>query len=142
MAKSMLRQLSEMTTIVSDTGDINSIKKFMPHDATTNPSLITAAAQMPEYANVVEDALRWAKAQNAGASVDAVVRAAIDRLSVQFGLEILRIVPGRVSTEVDARLSYDMKASIEKARKLIAQYEAAGVSRDRVLIKVAATWEG
>ncbi len=142
MAESMLRQLSQMTVIVSDTGDINSIKKFMPRDATTNPSLITAAAQMPEYAGVVEDALRWAKGQRPGMGADAVVRLAIDRLSVQFGLEILRIVPGRVSTEVDARLSYDLKATIEKARSLIAQYEAAGVSRDRVLIKVAATWEG
>lgn len=139
----LLDQLKSMTVVVADTGDINSIRKFTPRDATTNPSLITAAAQMPEYAAVVEGALTWAEKQ-AGSSAETskVVGLAIDRLSVEFGLRILEIVPGRVSTEVDARLSYDTAASIEKARYLIGQYEAAGVSRERVLIKLASTWEG
>ncbi len=139
----LLDQLKSMTVVVADTGDINSIRKFTPRDATTNPSLITAAAQMPEYASVVEGALTWAEKQ-AGSSADTskVVGLAIDRLSVEFGLRILEIVPGRVSTEVDARLSYDTTASIAKARYLIGQYEAAGVSRERVLIKLASTWEG
>jgi transaldolase len=139
----LLDQLKSMTVVVADTGDINSIRKFTPRDATTNPSLITAAAQMPEYASVVEEALTWAEKQ-AGSAGDTskVVGLAIDRLSVEFGLRILEIVPGRVSTEVDARLSYDTAASIAKARYLIGQYEAAGVSRERVLIKLASTWEG
>lgn len=139
----LLDQLKSMTVVVADTGDINSIRKFTPRDATTNPSLLTAAAQMPEYASVVEGALTWAEKQ-AGSSAETskVVGLAIDRLSVEFGLRILEIVPGRVSTEVDARLSYDTAASIEKARYLIGQYEAAGVSRERVLIKLASTWEG
>ena len=139
----LLDQLKSMTVVVADTGDIKSIKKFTPRDATTNPSLITAAAQMPEYADVVEGALLWADKQaGPNAATAKVVGFAIDRLSVEFGLRILQIVPGRVSTEVDARLSYDTAASIEKARYLIGQYEAAGVSRERVLIKLAATWEG
>jgi len=139
----LLDQLKSMTVVVSDTGDIKSIKKFTPRDATTNPSLITAAAQMPEYNDVVEGALTWAEKQaGAGAATSKVVGQAIDRLAVEFGLRILQIVPGRVSTEVDARLSYDTAASIEKARYLIGQYEAAGVGRERVLIKLASTWEG
>jgi transaldolase len=139
----LLDQLKTMTVVVSDTGDIKSIKKFTPRDATTNPSLITAAAQMPEYADVVDGALAWAEKQaGSGADIQKIVGLAIDRLSVEFGLRILEIVPGRVSTEVDARLSYDTKASIDKARYLIEQYEAAGVSRERVLIKLASTWEG
>ncbi len=142
MPASLLEQLSQMTVLVADTGDINAIRKFKPRDTTTNPSLIMTAAQMPEYAAVVDDALRWAKAQAGGAAKDVVVRQAIDRLSVEFGLRILGIVAGRVSTEVDARLSFDTQASIEKARSLIAQYEAAGASRQRVLIKLASTWEG
>src|SRR4029077_5156806 len=104
---SLLEQLNRMTVVVCDTGDLNSIKRFTPRDATTNPSLITAAAQMPEYANVVDGALQWAKRARPNGGADAIVRVAIDRLSVEFGLEILRIVPGRVSTEVDARLSHD-----------------------------------
>ena len=139
----LLDQLKSMTVVVSDTGDIKSIKKFTPRDATTNPSLITAAAQMPEYSEVVEGALVWADKQaGSGATSEKVVALAIDRLSVEFGLRILEIVPGRVSTEVDARLSYDTDASIAKARYLIQQYEAAGVGRERVLIKLASTWEG
>jgi transaldolase len=135
----LLEQLTKMTVAVCDTGDINSIKKFTPRDATTNPSLITAAAQMPEYSDVVEGALRWAKGQG---SEDSVVPRALDRLAVEFGLRILKIVPGRVSTEVDARLSFDTGKTIEKARFLIEQYEKAGATRDRVLVKIASTWEG
>ena len=143
MAQNLLDQLSQMTVVVADTGDINAIRKFKPRDATTNPSLIAAAAQMKEYAQVVDDALGWAKKEaGAGAAKDAVVRKAIDRLSVEFGLRILGIVSGRVSTEVDARLSFDTKATIEKAHVLIKQYEAAGMTRERILIKIASTWEG
>ena len=139
----LLEQLDKMTVTVADTGDINSIKKFRPRDATTNPSLITAAAQMPEYHDVVDEALRWAEKQaGASAAGDAIVRLALDRLSVEFGLRILQIVPGRVSTEVDARLSYDTNASVAKGRYLIGLYEQAGIKRDRVLIKIASTWEG
>ena len=141
MAQSLLDQLNTMTVAVCDTGDLNSINKFKPRDATTNPSLITAAAQMPEYADVVDGALHWAETKSGG-DANKVVGLALDRLAVEFGLRILKIVPGRVSTEVDARLSYDTKATIEKGRYLIHQYEAAGASRERVLIKVAATWEG
>jgi transaldolase len=139
----LLDQLNQMTVAVCDTGDLNSIKKFTPRDATTNPSLITAAAQMPEYADVVDGALSWAK-KEAGGSEAKVIGFALDRLAVEFGLRILKIVPGRVSTEVDARLSYDTKASIEKGRYLISQYIAGGVAnaKDRVLIKIASTWEG
>ena len=139
----LLEQLSSMTVVVCDTGDLNSIKKFTPRDATTNPSLITAAAQMKEYADVVDGTLKWAEGQaGKGGSPEKVIGYALDRLAVEFGLRILQIVPGRVSTEVDARLSYDTAATIEKGRYLIQQYEAAGASRERVLIKVAATWEG
>ncbi|HZJ63027.1 MAG TPA: transaldolase [Kofleriaceae bacterium] len=140
MAQSLFEQLTTMTVAVVDTGDLNSIKKLTPRDATTNPSLITAAAQMPEYADVVEGALRWAETQARGEA--GVVAVAVDRLAIEFGLRILGIVPGRVSTEVDARLSFDTAATIDKARHLIALYEAAGASRDRVLIKIASTWEG
>jgi transaldolase len=138
----LLEQLNQMTVTVCDTGDLKSIEKFRPRDATTNPSLITAAAQMPEYRDVVDDALKWARAQAAGGDDTAVLGFAIDRLAVEFGLRILAIVPGRVSTEVDARLSYDTAATVEKGRALIRQYEAAGASRRRVLIKIASTWEG
>ncbi len=140
MSKSLLDQLKEMTVVVADTGDINSIEKWKPRDTTTNPSLLATAATMPAYAPIVDDALRRARTE--AKSDSDVVKRATDRLSVEFGLKILDIVPGRVSTEVDARLSYDTKASIEKARTLIGMYEAAGASRERILIKVASTWEG
>jgi transaldolase len=139
----LLEQLNQMTVTVCDTGDLKSIEKFRPRDATTNPSLITAAAQMAEYRDVVDDALKWARAQAGAAAGDAAVLGfAIDRLAVEFGLRILGIVKGRVSTEVDARLSFDTAATIEKGRALIRQYEAAGASRERVLIKIASTWQG
>ena len=140
--RSLLDQLKEMTKVVADTGDFLSIEKFRPYDATTNPSLVQAAAQMPEYADVVASALSFAKGQRPGGSADEVAAIALDHLAVEFGLRILRIVPGRVSTEVDARLSFDTAATIEKARLLISKYEAAGQGRERVLIKIASTWEG
>jgi transaldolase len=132
-----------VTVVVADTGDIQSIEQFKPQDATTNPSLITAAAQMPEYQDIVDQTLLKAKKDaGAGASQAQVVSLAFDRLAVSFGLKILQIIPGRVSTEVDARLSYDTDATVAKARDLIAQYKAAGVSKERVLIKIASTWQG
>ncbi|MTJ55381.1 transaldolase [Anabaena sp. UHCC 0253] len=143
MPKNLLEQLREVTVVVADTGDIQSIEQFKPQDATTNPSLITAAAQMPEYQNIVDLTLMTAKKDaGAGASPAQIVSLAFDRLAVAFGLKILQIIPGRVSTEVDARLSYDTDATLAKARDLIAQYKAAGISPERVLIKIAATWEG
>jgi transaldolase len=143
MSRNLLEQLREMTVVVADTGDIQAIESFRPRDATTNPSLITAAAQMPQYQGIVDATLNEARADvGAGAPAAQVVSLAFDRLAVAFGLEILEIIPGRVSTEVDARLSYDTAATLAKGRELIAQYEARGVSRERVLIKIAATWEG
>jgi transaldolase len=139
----LLDQLRAMTVVVADTGDIQAIEKFKPRDATTNPSLITAAAQMPQYQPIVDDTLKAARQTlGAAASSAEVASLAFDRLAVSFGLKILEIIEGRVSTEVDARLSYDTEATIAKGRDLIAQYEAAGISKDRVLIKIAATWEG
>jgi transaldolase len=140
---SLLDQLKTMSVVVADTGDINSIQKYTPRDATTNPSLIAQAAQMPEYQSLVDEALGWARQHaGAGAAPAQVAGRAIDRLSVEFGLRILKIIPGRVSTEVDARLSFDVDKSVAKAHELIAMYEKAGIGRERVLIKVASTWEG
>jgi len=141
MTQTLLDQLKTMTITVADTGDIHSIEKYKPRDTTTNPSLITAAAQMPEYADVVDEALVWARAKAAG-DTGKIVGLAIDRLAVEFGMRILKIVPGRVSTEVDARLSFDTKATIDKAHYLISLYEAVGIPRERILIKIASTWEG
>jgi len=143
MARNLLEQLREMTTVVADTGDIQAIETFTPRDATTNPSLITAAAQMPQYQEIVDETLKQARRDaGEGAEASEVASLAFDRLAVSFGLKILEIIPGRVSTEVDARLSYDTEGTLAKARYLISEYEAAGVSRDRVLIKIASTWEG
>jgi transaldolase len=140
---SLLEQLSEMTVVVADTGDLEATKKFTPRDATTNPSLILAAAQIPAYQSLIDEALRSSrKLIGENAPVEEVVREALDEISVIFGKEILKIVPRRVSTEVDARLSYDTEATIEKGRKLIRLYNDAGISNDRVLIKIASTWEG
>lgn len=136
----LLSQLKESSVIVADTGDFGGIRKYQPRDATTNPSLLLKAAEMPEYAELVRKTLAETKAQTPDASRQ--LGAAMDKLAVAFGLEILKIVPNRVSTEVDARLSFDTEATIEKARHLIGLYAAAGVSRERVLIKIAATWEG
>jgi transaldolase len=139
----LLDQLKSFTTVVADSGDINSIKQFKPTDSTTNPSLIAAAAQMPEYQSIVDGVLQEAR-EKAGddASDKDVAAAAFKTLAVAFGKKILEIVPGRVSTEVDARLSYDSAKTIEQAHDIIQQYEQAGISRERVLIKIASTWEG
>jgi transaldolase len=139
----LLEQLRGMTKVVADTGDINSIEKFKPQDSTTNPSLISAAAAQPEYANIVDDVLQQARIDaGPGASDDEIAKLAFKSLAVAFGKKILEIVPGRVSTEVDARLSYDEEGSIAAARDIISQYDKAGISRERVLIKLASTWEG
>lgn len=140
---SVLEQLRSMTTVVSDTGDINSIQQFKPQDSTTNPSLIAAAAEKPEYKSIVDGVLKQAiKDAGEKASDKDVAASAFKNLAVAFGIEILKIIPGRVSTEVDARLSYDIDKSVAQARELIALYEKAGISRERVLIKLASTWEG
>lgn len=140
---SLLEQLRGMTTVVSDTGDINSIEQYKPQDSTTNPSLIAAAAEKPEYQSIVDSVLQQAKKDAGDKATDKEVAAlAFKSLAVAFGLKILEIIPGRVSTEVDARLSYDTEKSVETARDIIAQYEKAGVSRERILIKLASTWEG
>ena len=139
----LLEQLRTMTTVVADSGDINSIKKFQPTDSTTNPSLIAAAAAQPEYQSIVDDVLKTARKEAGdGASDKDVAAYAFKTLAVAFGRKILDIVPGRVSTEVDARMSYDTEKSMTQARDIIDQYDKAGVSRDRVLIKIASTWEG
>ncbi|SBT62068.1 Transaldolase [Plesiomonas shigelloides] len=135
-----LSALRKLTTVVADTGDIEAIKRYQPEDATTNPSLILNAAQIPEYAPLIDDAVRYAKALSQD-KAQQIVDAA-DKLAVNIGLEILKIVPGRISTEVDARLSYDTEASLAKARKLIRLYNEAGISNDRILIKLASTWQG
>jgi transaldolase len=139
----LLDQLKSMTTVVADTGDINSIKQFKPTDSTTNPSLIATAAAMPEYQESVDDVLNQAR-ESLGPDADdkEVAAAAFKTLAVAFGRKILEIVPGRVSTEVDARLSFDKHKTMEQARDIIRQYDEAGVSRERVLVKIASTWEG
>jgi transaldolase len=136
----LLNQLKQFSIIVADTGDFESIRKYQPRDATTNPSLLLKAAQMPEYQGILDRVIAETKAGSpqAGKSLEL----ALDKLSVAFGLEILKIVSNRVSTEVDARLSFDVEGSIAKARTLIGYYEKAGIARDRVLIKLASTWEG
>lgn len=136
---SKLDQLKSMTVVVADTGDIEAIRAFKPTDCTTNPSLILKAAQMPAYAGLVDEALSWGKSQGSGPQA---VSAIADRLAITFGTELSKIVPGRVSTEVDADLSFDTQASVAKGRGIIKAYEERGVSRDRILIKIASTWEG
>ena len=130
----LLEQLKQYTKVVADTGDFERMKAFLPQDATTNPSLILKAAQLPSYQNLIHQV----KSNTAGQPVDQV----IDALLVAFGIEILKIVPGRVSTEVDARLSFDTEATVKKAREIIAAYESKGISKNRILIKIASTWEG
>jgi transaldolase len=140
---SLLEQLRQITVVVADTGDIQAIENFTPQDATTNPSLITAAAQMPQYHQIVDETLLKAKADSgSGASEKDIANLAFNRLAVAFGRKILDIIPGRVSTEVDARLSYDTEATIATARNLIQQYAELGITPERVLIKIASTWEG
>ena len=143
MSKNLLEQLRSYTVVVADTGDMEAMEKFHPQDATTNPSLITAAAQMPHYQPIVDGVLLDARKQLGDKAKDEeVAKLAFQGLAIAFGKKILAIVPGRVSTEVDARLSYDTNATIEQARSIIKQYDAAGIGRDRILIKIASTWEG
>jgi transaldolase len=137
---SQLEALKSLSTVVADTGDFASIEKYKPQDCTTNPTLIFKAASMPEYVHLVDEAVAYGKAN--GSDHAEQVSAAMDKLAVNFGLEILKIVPGRVSTEVDARLSFDTEKSVAKARQIIKLYEGAGIHKDRILIKLASTWEG
>ncbi|MEH6627407.1 MAG: transaldolase [Motiliproteus sp.] len=136
----LLEQLKEMTTVVADTGEFEAIKSFAPEDATTNPSLLLKAAQLPEYAHLLQDAKAWAEQQEC--TEDDRIGLMADKLAVNFGLEILKIIPGRISTEVDSRLSFDTEATIKRAHRLIKLYNDAGISNDRILIKIASTWEG
>jgi transaldolase len=139
----LLEQLRKFTVVVADTGDIEAMEKFHPQDATTNPSLITAAAQLPQYQPIMDGVLLGARKElGEGATDQAVANLAFQQLAIAFGMKILSIVPGRVSTEVDARLSYDTEATIAQARTIIAQYDAAGIGREHVLVKIASTWEG
>lgn len=140
MAKTTLDQLKAVTTVVADTGDFNLLSKYKPTDATTNPSLVLAAAQKPEYQSLFDDAVAFGK--KTSDKLEEQVEAAMDKLYVNFGVEILKLIPGRVSTEVDARLSFNKEASIAKAKRFIRLYEEAGISKERVLIKLASTWEG
>lgn len=135
-----LDALRAMTVVVADTGDIEAIKQYQPQDATTNPSLILSASSLPQYAPLIDEAIAYAKAKSNDKQQQLID--AEDKLAVNIGLEILKIVPGRISTEVDARLSYNTQATVEKARKLIALYNEAGISNDRILIKIASTWQG
>jgi transaldolase len=139
----LLEQLRKITVVVADTGDLEAMEKFHPQDATTNPSLITTVAQLPQYQPIVDGVIMDARNElGEGATDQAVANLAFQRLAIAFGRKILAIIPGRVSTEVDARLSYDTEATIAQARTIIAQYDAAGIGRDRVLVKIASTWEG
>ncbi|KII75973.1 transaldolase [Vibrio renipiscarius] len=135
-----LEQLRKLTTVVADTGEIEAIKKYQPEDATTNPSLILKAAQIEEYAPLIDQAIEYAKAQSNDKTQQ--VQDTCDMLAVNIGKEILTTIPGRISTEVDARLSYDMEGSVTKARQLVKMYNDAGITNDRILIKLASTWEG
>lgn len=135
-----LERLRKYTTVVADTGDIDSIAVFQPEDATTNPSLILKAAQVKKYSYLIHEAVSYSKSKSKNKKQQLVD--ACDRLAVNFGKEILDVVPGRISTEVDARLSYDFAGSLDKARKLVSMYSEVGIPRDRILIKLAATWEG
>lgn len=136
---SKLDQLREMTTVVADTGDIEAVRRLKPVDCTTNPTLIFKAVETPAYAHLVDEAIEWGRKQGGG---EKAVQAVCDRLAVSFGTELTKIVPGRVSTEVDADLSFDGEATIEKARGIIAAYKERGVERERILVKIASTWEG
>lgn len=135
-----LEELKKYTTVVADTGDFESLKAYEPRDATTNPSLIYKAAQMPEYSHLVDKAITDVKAANTGSS--DLVSEVMDQILILFGIEILKIIPGRVSTETDAKLSFDVDGLLTKANKFIEMYEKSGISRERVLIKIATTWEG
>jgi transaldolase len=135
-----LDSIKQFTTVVADSGDIESIRHYHPEDATTNPSLLLKAAGLASYSGLIDDAIAWAKKQGGGR--EAQVTHACDKLAVNFGAEILKSIPGRVSTEVDARLSFNREKSIEKARHLVALYQEMGIDKSRILIKLASTWEG
>ncbi len=137
---SELSKLREMTTIVADTGDIEAVNKWKPQDATTNPSLIMKAAEMPQYQDLIEEAVKYAKEKATSKEEERVI--IMDKLFVNFGSEILKIIPGRVSTEVDAHLSFNVQGSIDKAHSLIKLYKEIGIPKERILIKLASTWEG
>jgi len=137
---SSLDQLKQFTTVVADTGDFQLIEKYKPQDSTTNPSLIYTASQLPAYKELVSEAINYGKSK--GTSIAEQTSTAMDKLAVNFGLQILKIVPGRVSTEIDARLSFDKEATIKKAKEIIALYKEAGIDKDRILVKIASTWEG
>ncbi|MDR6951427.1 transaldolase [Ancylobacter sp. 3268] len=137
---SKLEQLRAMTVVVADTGDIEAVRRLKPQDCTTNPTLLLKAAETPAYARLVDEAIAWGAKQ--GGDHDAVVKATCDRLALNFGAELAGIVPGRVSTEVDADLSFDTEATLAKARAFIKAYEERGIGRERILIKIASTWEG
>merc|ERR1712137_962333 len=140
MASNSLESLKESTVIVADTGDFSQLEKYQPQDSTTNPSLILAASGMKDYAHLVDDAIEYGRKN--GESQEERVEKALDKVAVNFGIEILKIVPGRVSTEIDARLSYDTEATVKKAKEILALYKDAGIDKDRVLLKIASTWEG
>jgi transaldolase len=137
---SKLDELKKITTIVADTGEFEEIKQYKPTDATTNPSLILAATGKPEYQSLIDEAISFGKQK--GSTKEMSIAYALEKIFVNFGLEILKIVPGRVSTEVDARLSFDVQGSIDKAKRFISLYETAGIPRERILVKLASTWEG
>lgn len=137
---SFLDEFKKHTIVVADTGDFEAMKKYKPTDATTNPSLLLAAGQLPQYKHLIEKALEYGR--NSSGDADAKLKNTMDKLSVLFGVEILKIIPGRVSTEIDARYSFDVETQIEKARKIIKLYEDEGISKDRILIKLSSTWEG
>ncbi|MBN9027098.1 transaldolase [Kaistia nematophila] len=137
---SKLDQLKAMTVVVADTGDLEAIKTYRPVDCTTNPSLVLKAAELPAYQDVIENAISWGRKQ--GGTKDAVAAHVADRLAVAFGAEMSKLVPGRISTEVDADLSFDTEASVKRARDIIATYETMGVPREKILVKLASTWEG
>lgn len=137
MGQNQLDQLKQFTTVVADTGDFETLRQYSPTDSTTNPSLIYAASSLPQYRHLIEDALAYGRKKQ-----DKQISHVLDKVFVNFGSEILKIVPGRVSTEVDARLSFDVEGSMEKAHRLISLYEEAGINRERILIKLASTWEG
>ncbi|ELR97059.1 transaldolase [Gloeocapsa sp. PCC 73106] len=143
MPRNLLEQLKELTSVVADTGDLNAIRKFAPIDATTNPSLIATASQMPEYREIVDETLLKAKKDSGSGASDAeVLSLAFARLAVSFGKRILEIVPERVSVQADPRLSYDTEGTIKQSRYLISEFEKEGIPRERVMIKIASTWEG
>jgi len=137
---SKLDQLKAMTVVVADTGDLDAIKTYRPVDCTTNPSLVLKAAELPAYKDVIESAIAWGRKQ--GGTQDAIAAHVGDRLAVAFGAEMSKLVPGRISTEVDADLSFDVEASVKRAREIIAEYDALGVPREKILVKLASTWEG